>query len=72
MDNTKILGKVRWFDSRRGYGFIIGPQQQDIFAHFSHIQMEGYKTLSKGQEVKYDLKDTELGPQAHNIEIVQE
>ena len=64
----KVIGTVKWFHAKKGYGFIIGPNQEDVFVHFSYIQMDGYRTLNKGQEVKYDLMQTDRGPQAHNIE----
>jgi len=67
MENNRVLGKVKWFNSKKGYGFIIGPSQEDVFVHFSHLEMEGYKTLNKGQEIEYDLVQTDRGPQAHNI-----
>lgn len=58
-------GTVKWFN--KGYGFITGEDGQDYFAHFSDIQMDGYKTLSEGQEVEFDVIDTEKGAQAINI-----
>jgi len=67
MENNRVLGKVKWFNSKKGYGFIIGPSQEDVFVHFSHLEMEGYKTLNKGQDIEYDLVQTDRGPQAHNI-----
>jgi len=62
-----LVGKVKWFHAKKGYGFIIGPNQEDVFVHFSYISMDGYKTLNKGQEVQYDLVPTDRGPQAHNV-----
>ena len=67
MENNRVLGKVKWFNSKKGYGFIIGPSQEDVFVHFSYLEMEGYKTLNKGQDIEYDLVQTDRGPQAHNI-----
>ena len=66
--SEKTIGKVKWFNAKKGYGFIIGPNQEDVFVHFSYLLMEGYKTLNKGQDVQYDLVQTDRGPQAHNIE----
>ncbi len=67
MENTRVLGMVKWFNPKKGYGFVVGPNEEDIFIHYSHITMEGYKTLDKGQEVEYDLIRTDRGPQAHNV-----
>ncbi|MCK5020535.1 MAG: cold shock domain-containing protein [Candidatus Peribacteraceae bacterium] len=69
MEDTKIIGVVKWFSNKQGYGFVIGPNQEDVFVHFSYIEMEGYRTLEKGQEIKYNFVQTDRGPQAHNIEI---
>jgi len=50
----QVEGTVKWFDARKGYGFIVGPQQQDIFVHFSVIeQTDGFRTLVDGQRVLY-------------------
>lgn len=65
--SEKIKGLVSWFNAKKGYGFLCGPQGEDVFIHYSQIDMEGYKTLDKDQEVEYELTTTERGPQAHNI-----
>lgn len=65
--SERIKGNIQWFSARKGYGFLCGPNGEDVFVHFSMIQMEGYKTLNKGQEVEYELSQTDRGPQAHNI-----
>ncbi|MGH1428177.1 MAG: cold-shock protein [Arenicella sp.] len=64
-------GKVKWFNSTKGFGFI-EPEGggDDVFAHFSEIQMEGYKSLNEGQEVEYQLETGEKGPKASNITAV--
>lgn len=67
MENNRVLGKVRWFNSKKGFGFITDANQEDVFVHFSHLKMEGYKTLNKGQDVEYELVQTDRGPQAHNV-----
>lgn len=61
-------GTVKWFNAAKGYGFI-SPDEggEDIFAHFSAIEMEGYKTLQRGQEVQYDLQEGPKGLQASCI-----
>ena len=62
-------GTVKWFSNSKGYGFI-SPNDggADVFAHFTAIQMEGYKTLKQGQEVEYEVQEGPKGPQAHNIQ----
>ncbi len=60
-------GRVKWFNPEKGYGFIERPGERDVFVHWSAIQMEGYKTLEEGDEVEFDLVDSERGPQAANV-----
>ena len=61
-------GTVKWFTSSKGFGFIEPTDGgNDVFAHFSEIEMEGYKTLVEGQEVEYELEDGEKGPKAAKI-----
>lgn len=64
------VGTVKWFNASKGYGFI-APNDggDDVFAHFSAIEMEGFKTLKQGQEVEYDVRDGPKGPQASNIHL---
>jgi len=61
-------GKVKWFNESKGYGFI-EPEGggRDVFVHYSAIQGEGYKTLSEGQMVEFDITQGEKGPQAANV-----
>jgi len=62
------VGTVKWFSNSKGYGFI-SPDEggEDVFAHFSAIEMEGYKTLNEGQKVEFDINDGPKGLQASNI-----
>ena len=60
-------GTVKWFNSEKGYGFITAENGQDVFAHFSKIEVEGFKTLEEGQEVTFDVTEGDKGPQAENI-----
>ena len=61
-------GKVKWFNNAKGYGFILSDQGgEDLFAHFSSIQMDGYKTLKAGQSVAYELVEGPKGNHAVNI-----
>jgi len=61
-------GKVKWFNESKGYGFI-EPEGggKDIFVHYSAIQGEGYKTLSEGQPVEFEVTQGDKGPQAENV-----
>jgi len=62
-------GTVKWFSASKGYGFI-SPEDggTDVFAHFSAIEMDGFKTLKEGQRVEYDVQDGPKGPQASKIQ----
>ncbi|QOJ01953.1 MAG: cold shock domain-containing protein [Phycisphaeraceae bacterium] len=51
-------GAVKWFDPRKGFGFIIGPEGQDVFVHFSVIEGEGFRALKDGSQVVYDAEDS--------------
>ncbi|MBX3317284.1 MAG: cold shock domain-containing protein [Phycisphaeraceae bacterium] len=61
-------GVVKWFDPRKGFGFIVGPQGQDIFAHFSVIVGEGFRALKDGSVVTYNAVQTDKGWKATRIE----
>lgn len=60
-------GKVKWFNSEKGFGFIEREDGEDVFVHFSAIQTEGYKTLDEGQEVTFDVEEGQRGLQAANV-----
>ena len=62
-----MKGKVKWFNTEKGYGFICGEDGKDIFVHYSHINQEGYKTLEEGQEVEFEVVQGAKGPQAANV-----
>ncbi|NLN42395.1 MAG: cold-shock protein [Clostridiales bacterium] len=62
-----MKGTVKWFNSQKGYGFIVGEDGKDVFVHFSAIQVDGYKTLEEGQSVEYDIEESPRGPQAVNV-----
>lgn len=64
---SKTIGKVKWFNNAKGYGFIEQPGEQDIFVHYSAIGGDGYKTLIQGQEVEFEVTDGPKGPQAENV-----
>lgn len=61
-----MTGIVKWFDGEKGFGFITADGK-DVFVHFSQIQTEGFKTLAEGDQVEFEIKDGERGPQAVNV-----
>jgi cold shock protein len=63
-------GTVKWFNSEKGFGFITGEDGKDVFAHFSQIKSDGYKSLQEGQKVTYDVAQGQKGPQAENITVI--
>jgi len=65
---TVATGTVKWFDERKGFGFIEQETGgEDVFVHFSALQGEGYKTLDEGQQVQFDIVQGDKGPQAANV-----
>jgi CspA family cold shock protein len=60
-------GTVKWFDERKGYGFIQQDDGKDVFVHFSSITMAGFKTLAEGDEVTFDVEENERGLVAKNV-----
>ena len=66
-------GKVKWFNNAKGYGFVLADDGgEDLFAHHSSIDMEGYRTLRAGQEVTFEVKQGDKGLHAVNIRVVAE
>ena len=68
-ENT-MKGTVKWFSKQKGYGFISDEDGNDVFVHFSGINMEGYKSLNEGAQVEYEIADGEKGPQAVNVTTI--
>lgn len=67
------VGKVKWFNNAKGFGFIVPDDGgEDIFAHYSTIQMDGYRSLKAGQHVKYDVQQGPKGLHAENIDLANE
>lgn len=60
-------GNVKWFDSKKGYGFIIGPEGQDVFVHYTSIAGDGFRALQEGDSVEYELITTAKGLQAGQV-----
>jgi CspA family cold shock protein len=60
-------GSVKWFDESKGYGFLVGDDGKDVFVHYSEIQGNGFKTLSEGDQVSYDLEQGDKGAKAVNV-----
>ena len=63
-------GKVKWFNSEKGFGFIEREGGNDVFVHFSAIMMDGYKSLAEGTEVEFEVVDGAKGPQAANVKAL--
>ena len=62
-----MIGKVKWFNSMKGYGFIGRSDGPDVFVHYSAILEEGYRTLSEGDSVEFEIVQGDKGPQAANV-----
>ncbi|WP_372714017.1 cold-shock protein [Ilyobacter sp.] len=63
-------GTVKWFNGEKGFGFITSEDGTDVFAHFSEIQKDGFKTLEEGEQVTFEITQGQKGPQASNIKTV--
>ena len=63
-------GTVKWFSNEKGYGFIEREEGDDVFVHFSAINMEGYKTLTEGQRVEFEIVQGDKGLQAANVQAI--
>jgi len=67
---TMMQGKVKWFNERKGFGFIEADNGTDVFVHFSAIQDSGFKTLQEGQSVSFELENGPKGPSAANVKAL--
>ena len=64
---SKTTGTVKWFNDSKGFGFIQQESGPDVFAHFSNIEGDGFKSLAEGQRVEFNVTEGQKGPQAENI-----
>lgn len=64
-------GTVKWFDEKKGYGYITEDGGKDVFVHYSAIQSDGFKKLVEGQRVSFEVKDTPKGPQADKVTTIK-
>lgn len=62
-----MKGTVKWFNDSKGYGFIQQPEGDDVFVHFSAIEAEGFRTLAEGEEVEFELRESDKGLQAASV-----
>ena len=65
-----MKGTVKWFNAKKGFGFISDEEGNDVFVHFSALQMDGFKVLDEGDEVEFEVIDGEKGPQAINVSVI--
>ncbi len=63
-------GTVKWFNNKKGFGFIQREKGSDLFVHFSSIQHDGYKTLNEGDQVSFEVEESDRGPKAKNVKRV--
>ena len=67
LEVLEMKGTVKWFNNQKGYGFISDENGNDVFVHYSGLNMEGFKSLDEGAEVEFDVTDGAKGPQAVNV-----
>ena len=67
---STTTGTVKWFNETKGFGFIEQEGGPDVFAHYSAIAGDGFKTLAEGQKVQFDISQGQKGPQAENITLL--
>jgi CspA family cold shock protein len=60
-------GTVKWFSEKKGYGFITEEEGRDVFVHYSSIDMPGFKTLAEGEQVSFEIEESDRGPMAKNV-----
>ena len=66
-----MQGNIKWFNNQKGYGFITGDDGEDIFLHYSSIEMEGFRTVPEGARVEFEITQGEKGAQAQHVKVVE-
>ena len=66
-----LTGSVKWFDPKKGYGFLVGEEGKDVFVHYSCIEADGFRTLRDGDDVEYELRESDKGLQAARVRELQ-
>ncbi len=69
--SDRVVGTVKWFNNTKGFGFIEREEGDDVFVHYSSLENEGYKTLKEGQKVEFSIGESEKGPQAQSVKIIE-
>jgi CspA family cold shock protein len=64
---SRMKGTVKWFNDSKGYGFIEQPDGEDVFVHFSAIESDGFRTLAEGEQVEFEIRDSERGRHAAHV-----
>lgn len=64
---SRLTGIVKWFDAKKGFGFLVGPEGKDVFVHFSMIESDGFRSLKDGETVEYELAEGEKGLSARAV-----
>lgn len=70
LEDKKMVGKVKWFNNEKGFGFIEREQGKDLFVHYQNIKGDGYRSLNDGDYVSFDVQETAKGEQAINVERI--
>ena len=68
----RLNGSVKWFDAKKGFGFIVGPQGEDVFVHFSSIESDGFRALKDGEPVEYELVRGDKGLSARAVRKIHQ
>jgi CspA family cold shock protein len=71
MVGVSVCGHVKWFDTKKGFGFIIGPEGRDVFVHYSAIEGDGFRSLREAEQVEYELLETPKGLAAAHVHPVE-
>lgn len=71
LKSTTMIGKVKWFDSKKGYGFILTEEGREVFVHYTGIVADGFKALTEGQRVEFEIGSNEKGQQAMNVTVIK-